>query len=231
MQLYEDILTDANNYGIAVTFHGCTLPRGWQRMYPNFVTSEAVLASENLVFRQDAMEKHPLNATILPFTRNAVGAMDFAPVFLNQRLSREQQNGTVRITTDAFELATSVLYFSPIQHFGLTPNNLNEQPDFVLDFLRKVPSVWDETVFIDGDLGDFCVIARRKGTHWYVAAVNGEDKEKEITLELPMLKNAEVTLIHDNQDRTAGGKIVRVGENGEIQLKLLPYGGALLLKD
>lgn len=229
MQLYEDILTDANNYGIAVTFHGCTLPRGWQRMYPNFVTSEAVLASENLVFTQESSDLHPFKATLLPFTRNAVGAMDFAPVFLNQRLSRDQKEGSVRRTTDAFELATAVLYFSPIQHFGLTPNNLEEQPDFVLDFLREVPSVWDETVFVDGEPGKFCVIARRKGQKWYVAAVNGEKRPMELKLHLPMLKMGEVEMIFDKKDRSAGIKVLPLGKDHEVNISLLPEGGCLLI--
>jgi len=228
MKLYEDILADANEFGIAVTFHGCTLPRGWQRMYPNFVTSEAVLASENLIFRQDACDTHAHYATILPFTRNAVAAMDYAPVFFNKRLSRNQDGGTIRRTTDAFELATGILYFSPVQHFGLTPNNLDEQPDYVLDFIRQMPTVWDETVFIDGYLGKYVVLARRKGRIWYVSAVNGEKEAKELTLDLPMLEGQEVNLIYDNMDRTAGSKSVRITNEGKVKIELLPEGGAIL---
>lgn len=228
MQLYEDILSDANDYGLGVTFHGCTLPRGWQRMFPNFVTSEAVLASENLVFRQEALDKHAQNATILPFTRNAVGAMDFAPVFLNDRLSRDQNEGTVRKTTDAFELATSVLYFSPVQHFGLTPDNLEEEPGFVLEFLREVPTTWDETVFVAGVPGEYCVIARRKAEKWYVVAVNGQKEEKNLAVDLPMLTGKNLHMIYDKKDRSAGEKQVKM-RNTQVELKLLPEGGALLI--
>ena len=231
MQLYEDILTDANEYGLGVTFHGCTLPRGWQRMFPNFVTSEAVLASENLVFRQEALDKHALNATILPFTRNAVGAMDFAPVFLNDRLSRDQKKGTVRSTTDAFELATAILYFSPIQHLGVTPNNLEEQPEHVIDFLKAVPTVWDETLYISGEPEKEVVLARRKGDSWYVAAVNGEKKSKKIELELPMLAGKNVQLIYDKEDGTAGKSELQVRNKGVLSLELLPEGGAVLISE
>lgn len=228
MKLYEDILVDANEYGLGITFHGCTLPRGWQRMYPNYVTSEAVLASENLIFRQDACDKQAYYATVLPFTRNAVGAMDFAPVFFNKRLSRSQEGGTIRRTTDAFELATGILFFSPIQHFGITPNNLQEQPEFVLDFIRKMPSVWDETQFIDGYPGKYVVLARRKGENWYVVAVNGEKDIKELTLDLPMLSGQKMKLIYDKEDRSAGKTKVRIGEKGSVKVKLLPEGGAVL---
>ena len=229
MQLYEDILNDGNDYGLAITFRGCTLPRGWEKMYPNYVTSEAVRASENLIFTQYALDKHAYYSTILPFTRNPVGAMDFAPVFLNKRLSRDQNEGTVRKTTDAFELATAVLYFSPIQHFGLTPNNLDEQPEFVLDFLRAVPTVWDETVYVGGEPGDYVAIARRKGDTWYLAVTNGEQEKKTLELDLPMFKNAEATLIYDAKDKTAAQKTVKVKSSGKLKIDVLGEGGALLI--
>ena len=228
MKLYEDILTEANDYGLGITFHGCTIPRGWQKMYPNYVTSEAVLASENLIFRQDALDKHALNSTILPFTRNAVGAMDFAPVFLNKKMSRDQKGGTVRSTTDAFELATSILYFSPIQHFGLTPNNLEEQPEHVLDFIKEVPSVWDETIYIGGTPEDYCALARRKGDQWYVAVTNATKEKQKIELELPMLAGKELKHLYDNKDKTAGYKTAKIKNNGTLKIELLPEGGAVL---
>lgn len=228
MKLYEDILTDANAYGLAITFHGCTLPRGWERMYPNFVTSEAVLASENLIFGQWACDHHAYYATILPFSRNTVAAMDFAPVFFNQRLSRTQERGTIRKTSDAFELATGILYFSPVQHYGLTPNNLEEQPNYVLNMIRELPSVWDETRFIDGYPGKLAVIARRKAATWYVAAVNGEKTDKKVTINLPMLAGQDVKLIYDNKDRTAGYKLIKIGKDGAVKLELLGEGGAVI---
>ncbi|MDN3670445.1 glycoside hydrolase family 97 catalytic domain-containing protein [Echinicola jeungdonensis] len=228
MKLYEDILSDANEYGIVVTFHGCTLPRGWERMYPNFVTSEAVLASENLVFSQGNSDAYAYTATILPFTRNSVAAMDFGPVFFNKKLSRDQIRGSVRRTTDAFEVATSVLYLSPVQHFGITPNNLEEQPENVLDFIRKVPTTWDETVLVEGYPGKHVVMARRKGEQWYVVAVNGEKKTKELLVDLPMLANREVNLIFDKEDRTAGFKKLKVDKKGKVKLTILPDGGAVI---
>ncbi len=228
MKLYEDILSDANDYGLAITFHGCTLPRGWERMYPNFITSEAVLASENLVFNQHSMNLHAYNATILPFTRNPVGAMDFGPLFLNKRLSRTEQNGTIRTTTDAFELATSVLYQSPIQHFALTPNNLNEQPTYVLDFIRNVPSIWDETKYIAGYPGKLAVLARRHQNTWYVAAVNGEKQAKTVDIKLPMLAGQSVTMLVDAKDKTAKQVQLVVPENGKISINLLAEGGAVI---
>lgn len=228
IKLYEDILVDANEHNLLITVHGSTIPRGWERMYPNFVTSEAVLASENLIFRQEAMDQHAYNATLLPFTRNAIGAMDFAPVFLNKRLSRDQSTGTIRTTTDTFELASSILYQSPVQHFGLTPNNLEEQPEYVLDFLRHVPAAWDETRLVAGEPGSHVVMARRKGLRWYVVAVNGKKTPQTLTVTLPMLASQSVTWLIDGEQGKSQLKQLKVNAKGEVTLKLNAEGGAVL---
>ena len=128
MRLYEEILSDADDHGLMVIFHGCTLPRGWERMYPNYAGSEAVLASENLIFSQHACDNEAFNATLHPFIRNAVGCMEFGGVFLNKRLNRGNDGGTTRRTTDIFQLATAVLFQNPIQNFALAPNNLADAP-------------------------------------------------------------------------------------------------------
>ena len=162
LRLYEEILSDADDHGLMVIFHGCTLPRGWERMYPNYVGSEAVLASENLVFSQHFCDNEAFNATLHPFIRNAVGCMEFGGVFLNKRLNRSNDGGTIRRTTDIFQLATAVLFQNPIQNFALAPNNLTDAPQICLDFMKQVPTTWDETRFIDGYPGRHIVLADRK---------------------------------------------------------------------
>lgn len=228
MKLYEDILSDANDYGLAVIFHGCTLPRGWERMYPNFAGSEAVLASENLIFTQHANDTEAYNATLHPFIRNSVGSMDFGPVLLNKRHNRGNDGGTTRKTTEIFQLATAVLFQSPVQNFGITPNNLNEFPAFVIDFMKEVPTLWDETKYVAGYPGKYAVIARRSGDHWYVAAVNAEKEAKEVTIALPMFAGKEVSFYSDNEDRSPRYKRVHVKKNGEVRLTIQPEGGAIL---
>lgn len=228
MQLYQDILTDAAAFGLSVNFHGTTLPRGWERMYPNFMTSEAVLASENLVFQQSFSDKYASTATIYPFTRNAVAAMDFGPVFLNKRLNRDPDKGTIRKTTDAFELATAVIFFSAVQHWGLTPENLKEKPAYLFDFLKKIPTVWDETLLVDGYPGKYCVIARRKGAKWYIAAINGEKNEKEIIVNLPMLKGKKISIIQDGEGMESKFDNKKFDNNTSFNLKLSANGGAVI---
>lgn len=228
MKLYHDILTDAATYGLTINFHGTTLPRGWERMYPNFMTSEAVLASENLVFQQAFSDRYASTATIYPFTRNAVAAMDFGPVFLNSRLNRNPNEGTIRKTTDAFEMATAIIFFSPLQHWGLTPENLKEKPAYLFDYLKKVPTVWDETRFIDGYPGKYCVIARRKDTKWYIAAINGENIEKNISVNLPMLKGKKATVIQDHKGSESKVSQKDFSKTNSFDLKLAPNGGTVI---
>lgn len=228
MKLYEDILTDANQYGIGVIFHGCTLPRGWERMYPNHISSEAALVSENLVFDQYHADCEAQRSTLYPFIRNAVSAMDFGGVFFNKHFSKDGVNGTLRKTTDAFQIATSTLYQSGIQHFGITPNNLKEQPEFILDFMKKVPTVWDETRFIDGYPGKYCVIARRYGNQWYIAATNATDQPLKLDLSLSWLNGQPLSVICDNEQRTADLKQATVNKKGILTIEMQPMGGAMI---
>lgn len=161
MRLYEAILSDADDNGLMVIFHGCTLPRGWERMYPNYVGSEAVLASENLIFQQHFCDEEAFNACLHPFIRNTIGCMEFGGTFLNKRLNRNNDGGSIRKTTDVFQLATAVLFQNPIQNFALAPNNLTDAPQVCLDFMKQVPTTWNETRFIDGYPGKYVVLARR----------------------------------------------------------------------
>jgi len=229
LKLYEDILSDANDYGLTVIFHGCTLPRGWERMYPNFVGSEAVLASENLIFTQHANDTEAFNATLHPFIRNAVAAMDFGPVLLNKRHNRENNGGTIRKTTETFQLATAILFQTPVQNFGLTPNNLQEMPTHVIDFMKQVPTTWDETIFIDGYPGKYVILARRKSDTWYIAGINAEGKEKTVSVNLPMLSTDAVQLIDDNIARESKQKQIRLSKTKTIKLTLQPDGAVVLI--
>ncbi len=191
---YCQLFEAANRHGIQVFVHGCTLPRGWERMYPNFVGAEAVLASENLKFNQWSMDHHAQYMSLHPFCRNSLATMEFAPVFLNRFLRRENRGGTRRVTTEAFELATAVICQNPVQNFGLCPNNLNEGFDKELAYLRTVPTTWDDTRFLAGYPGKFIVIARRSGGKWHVAGVAAEDTTAEIDLGFAGGKRETVTI-------------------------------------
>ena len=230
LRLYEEILSDADDHGLMVIFHGCTLPRGWERMYPNYVGSEAVLASENLVFSQHFCDNEAFNATLHPFIRNAVGCMEFGGVFLNKCLNRSNDGGTIRRTTDIFQLATAVLFQNPIQNFALAPNNLTDAPQICLDFMKQVPTTWDETRFIDGYPGRYIVLARRHGNTWYIAAVNATAEPLKLKLDLPVLAGQEVSLYSDDKKMQPQLKLQRIKADGSLQLTVQPQGGAVIVK-
>ena len=235
MQLYEDILTDANEFGLQCIFHGCTLPRGWERMYPNYVASEAVLASENLSFGQGACDAEAKNGCTHVFIRNTVASMDWGGSALNKRYSTGNDRGTYRRTSDVYALATAVLFQSSVQHFALAPNNLKDAPAWAIDFMKQVPTNWDEVRFIDGYPGKYAIIARRAGNTWYVAGINADKQPLKKTITLPMFaKDTQLTVYADDpkyaSDPTLTGSVKTVKQNKKQQITLtIPENGGALI--
>ena len=230
MQLYEDILTDANDFGLQVIFHGCTLPRGWERMYPNFVAAEAVLASENLHFGQGACDAEAKNGCTHIFIRNTVASMDFGGSALNKRYSTGNDRGTTRRTSDVYALATAVLFQSSVQHFALAPNNLEDAPAWAIDFMKQVPTNWDEVRFIDGYPGKYAIIARRAGNTWYVAGINAEKQPLKKTITLPMFaKDTQLTVYSDDAQLNGSVKQVKQNKKQQITIAIPENGGSLIV--
>ena len=229
MRLYHDILADANDYGLLVIFHGCTLPRGWERMYPNFVASEAVLASENLHFSQDMCDAEAKNACIHPFVRNTVGSMDFGGSALNRYYnSGNTTGGSQRKTSDVFALAAAVLFQCPVQHFALAPNNLDDAPDWAIDFMKNVPTVWDDTRFIEGYPGVYAVMARRSGDRWYVVGVNAGDNRR-LDVKLPDSMNVgDLTLYRDSNGLHGQVGACKANKNGIVKVEVPKNGGFVI---
>lgn len=228
MRLYEAILSDADDHGLMVIFHGCTLPRGWERMYPNYVGSEAVLASENMVFNQHFCDEEAFNTCLHPFIRNSVGSMEFGGCFLNKRLNKGNDGGTTRRTTDVFQLATAVLFQNPVQNFALAPNNLTDVSPVCIDFMKEVPTEWDETRFVDGYPGKYVVLARRHGDNWYLAAVNATGEPLKLKLDLPMFAGKTVSSYSDDKHMQPQVRQQNVKSDGKFQLTVQPQGGFVL---
>jgi hypothetical protein len=217
---YLGILEDAADYRLLVNFHGCTLPKGWRRTWPNLVSMEAVRGEECYGFDERFPELAPGNMTILPFTRNAVGPVDYTPCGFSD-------NSYPHLTTYAFELALPVLLESGIMHYADTPASARALPGFAMDFLKKIPVVWDETLYLDGYPGKDVVIARKSGDRWYVAGVNGENMEKELSIDLSPLGKipTEIELIVDGQNARDLQTTVLSPTDGKISIRLQPYGG------
>ena len=228
MQLYEDILTDANEFGLQVIFHGCTLPRGWERMYPNYVASEAVLASENLHFGQGACDAEARNACTHPFIRNTVGSMDFGGSALNKRYSADNQHGTTRRTSDVFALATAILFQSSVQHFALAPNNLQDAPAWAIDFMKAVPTTWDEVRFIDGYPGRYVILARRCGDQWYVAGINADEQPVKTKIDLGMMAKGSLLTVYSDDAKLNGNKATAKMKKGGFAVTI-PQNGAVVI--
>lgn len=222
IRLYRDILRDAAERKIMVNFHGCTLPRGWERAYPHLMSMEGVRGEECYIFDARYPERAPVQNTILPFARNAVGPMDYTPVtFSNNRYPHK--------TTYAHELALAVLFESGWVHFADKAEAYLALPPVPKQFLKEIPVAWDDTRLVDGYPGQFAVLARRKGDVWYVGGVNGHDRPRTVKLEPgKWLGNGrhQITLITDGLDARSFDSSTRPLESKEnFELKLLPYGG------
>lgn len=233
MRLYEDILSDAADYGIDVVFHGCTMPRGWERMYPNYVGSEAVLASENLVFSQDFCDLEAFHATMHPFIRNTAGIMEYGGTILNKRFHKKADKGNVRRTSDAFQLATSVLFQNPVQNFALVPNNLTDAPADAIEFMKGVPVTWDETRFLDGYPGRYVLLARRHGSTWYIAGANATDRPVILKTDLSGLlkKGDKATVYADEPGKPLTARRIRLGNPEQTAVTIYPQGGYVMVSE
>lgn len=235
MRLYEDILSDANDYGIQVIFHGCTMPRGWERLYPNYVASEAALASENVYFSEYHAKKEGFQMAMHPFARNAVGSFDWGGMMMNRHMSRDNKSRHPRYTSDVFEMATAITNQTSVNCVAMCPNNLTDLPQFELDFLRHVPTTWDDTKFLDGYPTQYAVVARCTGGKWYVGGINSTEKAIKLTLQLPMFAGQNVKYYTDEPKKD--GEVIpmsvlkelKVSKKGEAQVVIQPMGGIILM--
>ena len=214
-----DLLKSAAKYHLTVNFHGATIPRGWQRTYPNLLSTEGVYGAEwynNVPTFTDKAASH--NAT-LPFTRNVIGPMDYTPcAFSNSQHPH--------ITSNAHELALTVLFESGLQHIADRPESLLSQPQEVQEFFSKLPASWDETRFVSGYPGKSAVLARRKGDIWYVAGINGLDQECELPLNLDFITKSQVIqAFYDSQKQNSW----EINKELPKNVKCLPRGGFVLI--
>lgn len=225
MKLYNDILKDAAEFKLLVDFHGCTIPRGWSRTYPNLISMESVVGEEGYIYHADYEEGAPLHCTILPFTRNVIGPMDYTPVaFSVQQVPHRTSYG--------FELALSVVFESGIQHFADKVEVYRNQPVSVINFLKAVPAAWDDTKFLSGYPGDEVVIARQKDGNWFVGGINGENQTKELVIDFSILDpgiDYEAVIISDGADnKSFTTEVKTVSSQSKEQIKVLPVGGFVI---
>jgi hypothetical protein len=218
-----DLLQSAAKHHLTVNFHGAPIPRGWQRTYPNLLSTEGVYGAEwynNVPTFTKMAAAH--NAT-LPFTRNVIGPMDYTPCAFS-----DSQHP--HITTHAHELALTVLFESGLQHLADRPESFLAQPERVKNFLSDVPNVWDETKLLGGYPGEYVVMARRKGSVWYVAMINGSDNERTVKMDWSpvKLKGKNISVFADSNDATMPWAL---SEEHDLptDITLKPRGGCVMV--
>lgn len=224
IKYYIDILNDAAQFQLLVNFHGATLPRGWQRTYPDLLTMEAIKGFEYVTFDQHNADAEANHAAMLAFTRNAFDPVDFTPM----NLYKIETSKVQRKTTSAFELATSIIFLSGIQHFATSPAGMEYMPDYVQQFLRELPVRWDEVKFIEGYPGKYVVLARKAGNKWYVACINGENSERTINLDLGSFKKQKGVLITDGTEPLTFST-EKIQLNLKKQIPVKPQGGFVMV--
>lgn len=222
IKYYLDILKDAAEFEMMVYFHGCLVPRGWTRTYPNLMTYEAVRGAEWYNNGPDFTVAAPVHNTILPFTRNVVGPMDYTPVtFTNSQYPH--------ITSYGHELALSIVFESGIQHLADRPEGYYQLPDAARAFLKEVPNAWDDTRLLAGYPGKDIMLARRKNSAWYIGGINAETQEKKKTLSFSFLPGGvkyKLTLITDGRhDKDFTTQYLAVDKGSSIEISMLRRGG------
>jgi hypothetical protein len=215
---YHDILESALKHKILVNFHGATLPRGWQRTYPNLMTAEAIKGFEFITFFQEVADLAPAHCALLPFTRNLFDPMDFTPMALDSIPNIKRRS------TGAFELALPTLFLSGVQHLAEIPQGMAKMPDYVVAYLKDIPAAWDESRLLAGFPGKDVVMARRKGAAWFITAINGENKAKEFTIDLSFIKKNGYMITDGTTSLFEKTGVT----TGKMTIRVKPYGGFVM---
>ena len=220
---YLDILKDAARHHLLVDFHGCTIPRGWQRTWPNLMSMESVYGAEMYNNGPVMTTRAAVHNATLPFTRNVVGPMDYTPgTFSDSQFPH--------ITTYAHELALPILFESGLQHMPDRPDVYGGLPGEVRELLSGLPSAWDDTKLLAGYPGEYAVFARKKAGNWYIAGINGLDEAREIVFQTERLglENASFRLFADGEEDRVF-RIEDIESDGTLSIPCRARGGFVLV--
>jgi alpha-glucosidase len=223
IQQYLDTLRDAADFQLMVDFHGCTLPRGWERTFPHLMSMEAVPGAEQYKFNPKYPAAAAWHNTVLAFTRNVVGSMDYTPVTFSD-------SKYPHLTTSGHELALSVVFESGIQHYADSVKAYQALPADAIAFLKMLPAAWDDSRLLAGEPGTLVVVARRKGSDWYIGGISGTETPQTVTVDLSALGTTagRVSTITDGagpRDLLIGGLVKGTSGEGKLTVTLLPRGG------
>lgn len=224
IQYYLDIFKDAAEYKLMVNCHGATLPRGWQRTYPNLVSMEAIKGMEFITFDQANTDEEPFHATTIPFTRNLFDPMDFTPMCLYKIPKK------IRRTSSAFELALPIIFLSGIQHIAETPSGMLHVPGYVKEFLQNIPTYWEDTKFLDGYPGKFFVVARKRNNQWFIAGINGEKTSRDVELDLSFIPgdNKGIYIADGEDNMSFSSRKVSMSKDKKMKITIKGDGGFVM---
>jgi hypothetical protein len=221
----QSLMQAAAGRKMVVNLHGCTIPRGVQRTWPNFLSCEAVLGDESYFYESRYTEKAAELDTVLPFTRNAVGPMDLTPVACSPKKY-------ARATTAAHELATALVFTCGIIHYADKPEFFESLPPEAQRVFRDAPARWDETRCLLADPGQVAVFARRSGHSWFIAGLSGTTNSLPVTLDLsPYKKYRHRLAITEGADAQMQVAVAALDNTPTWQHDLPSRGGFILRLD
>lgn len=220
IQYYIDLMKDAADNNLMINFHGCTYPRSWHRTFPNLVSMESIMGMEFVTFDQRNADLQPNHGAMLNYTRNVFSPMDFTPMCLVSIPNIDRK------TTNAWELASAVLFQSGVQHYAERPEGMATVPSEVKELIKEIPALWDESVFVDGFPGKHTVIARKSGNTWYIAGINGENSDKNLNLDISFISSGKGVIFNEGNDPFSFNTNELAKDNtGKINILLKANGG------
>ncbi|KQS41803.1 glycoside hydrolase family 97 protein [Pedobacter sp. Leaf194] len=223
MGTLQSVFEDAAKEHLLINLHGTTVPRGWHRTWPNFITAEAILGTESYFYDSKFPDKSAEQNTVLPFTRNVAGPADYTPFALSIRKFR-------RLNTAVHELATAMTYTSGIIHFADSKEVFDSLPGEVRELLREVPATWDKTSYIIAEPGKSLVLSREKGNLHYIVGINGTNQGQQIKLNLKKWGKgfSKFRIISEGKDKLMGFKVQTFSTSSAWSYLMAPKGGFII---
>ncbi|WP_428229373.1 glycoside hydrolase family 97 catalytic domain-containing protein [Flavobacterium sp.] len=223
MGTLQSVFEDAAKQHLLVNLHGTTVPRGWHRTWPNFVTAEAILGTESYFYEPRFPEKAAEQNTVLPFTRNVAGPADYTPFALTFRKY-------TRLNTATHELAMAMIYTSGVIHFADSEEVFNSLPEALKNLLKEMPATWDKTECIIADPGKSIVLSRKKDNLSYIVGINGTNAALPVSIDLKKYGKgfSKFRIISEGKDPLMEFNVQTYAVTSSWKYNLAPKGGFII---
>jgi len=228
VQFYRRAAETAAKYHMVVDFHGAFKPAGLTRTYPNVLNFEGVFGLENMKWADADIDQVTYDVTI-PFVRLVAGPADYTQGAMRNATKdsyHHSQSEPMSQGTRCHQLAEYIIFDAPLTMLCDSPSNYLREPECT-DFIAGIPTVWDETIALDGKIGEYIVMARRKGSQWYVGALNGQTA-RDLTIDLSFIPKGQAVVFADGKNAHRAGRDYRRNEiaaHDSLTIHLAPGGG------